>query len=140
MLLATLSPHIEGTPRHPKIVLIVEDEVLIRMALSEFLRDAGLSVLEAASGDEAIDVLLARGADIDIVFSDVQMPGKADGFALALWVLTNRPEIRMLLTSGVPHAASKAEELRLAAPMMRKPYDHEAVQQQIKLLRGLAEG
>jgi CheY-like chemotaxis protein len=64
------------------VVLIVEDEFLIRMASAEAIRDAGFEVLEAANADEAIGILESR-RDIRVVFTDIQMPGSMDGAKLA---------------------------------------------------------
>jgi len=119
----------------PYTVLVVEDEVLVRLALAEYLRDCGFQVLEAATGDEAIEVLTARGEEVDLVFSDVQMPGKTDGFALAHWIRDKIPGMRIILTSGVGHAASKAENLCLDGPMIQKPYDHKALLGEIRRLQ-----
>jgi CheY-like chemotaxis protein len=65
----------------PKTVLVVEDEILVRMAVSESLRDAGYRVLEAATGEEAVS-LLASFPDIAVLFTDIQMPGALNGAAL----------------------------------------------------------
>jgi CheY-like chemotaxis protein len=115
----------------PHTILVVEDEVLIRLSLSDYLRECGFTVLEAASGDEAIEVLRGRGDDVDLVFSDVQMPGETDGFTLARWVRSNHPEIPVILTSGVAHAVEKAADLCLEGPIVKKPYDHAALLSQI---------
>jgi DNA-binding NtrC family response regulator len=64
---------------------------------------------------------------VDLVFSDVQMPGRTDGFALASWVRANLADLPILLTSGVGHPASAVAGLRLNGPMIPKPYRHEAV-------------
>jgi CheY-like chemotaxis protein len=120
--MASIQPGDRDEP--PQTILVVEDDVLIRISLAEYLRDCGFAVLEAASGDEAIEILQARGHDIDLVFSDVQMPGATDGFALARWIRSNLPGVRVLLTSGVAHSAEKAEGLCLDGPMVSKPYDH----------------
>ncbi len=64
------------------IVLIVEDEFLIRMNALEMIEAAGFEVIEASSADAAIDILHAR-SDIAIVFTDIQMPGSMDGLRLA---------------------------------------------------------
>jgi DNA-binding response OmpR family regulator len=119
----------------PHIILVVEDEVLIRMSVAEYLRDCGFQVFEAASGDEAIEILLAWAGNIDVVFSDVQMPGNTDGFALAHWIRANQPDIRVILTSGVSHAASRAEGLCLEGPVVPKPYDHAELLAKIGLLK-----
>jgi PleD family two-component response regulator len=72
-------PNSEPVPAH---VLLVEDEVLIRSVIAETLRDAGLLVIEAANADEAWSYL-QTGASVDLVFSDIQMPGSMDGIELA---------------------------------------------------------
>ena len=69
-------------PDAKKTVLVVEDEVLIRLYLSEEIRAAGFTVIEAASADEAFEVLKSRN-DIDLVLTDIRMPGTMDGLQLA---------------------------------------------------------
>jgi CheY-like chemotaxis protein len=75
-------------------VLVVEDEVLVRLAIAEYLRDCGYRVIEASSADEAILVLQQPELTIDVVFTDIEMPGPMDGFGLAQWTRTNRPRAR----------------------------------------------
>lgn len=81
-------------------ILIVEDDGLLRMAVADFLRDMGHAVVEATTGEEAVSILQTC-TDVDVVFSDVQMPGTVDGLGLARWVRTHRPHVPVLLTSGV---------------------------------------
>jgi CheY-like chemotaxis protein len=71
-------------------VLVVEDEVLIRMATAEYLRGCGYRVVEVGSGDEAVAVL-ETDIRVDVVFTDVTMPGALNGFGLAQWVRRERP-------------------------------------------------
>jgi DNA-binding NtrC family response regulator len=80
-------------------VLVVEDDVLERGPLAEYLRDAGFKVIEAANGREAVEVLSSEMA-VSVVFSDIRMPGEMDGIALARWVDQRMPELPVLLTSG----------------------------------------
>ena len=80
-------------------VLVVEDELLLRMLVSDYLRDAGFAVVEALNGDEAIAILEA-GAAIDLVFTDVRMPGSADGLEVLSFVRRTRPSIPVVVTSG----------------------------------------
>lgn len=101
-------------------ILVVDDEVLIRMVIAEHLRDCGYRVIEAGDGDEAIDVLQADDR-IDIVFSDVQMPN-CTGFELARWVRRERPGVEVILTSGGVKAAEVAHELCENGPLLTKPY------------------
>lgn len=86
-----------GTAR-PHVILVVEDEVLVRGVAAEYLRDCGFSVIEAADASEALAVI-ATGELIDAVFSDVQMPGPIDGLQLASWIQKHRG-LPVLLTSG----------------------------------------
>lgn len=115
------------------VVLVVEDEVLIRFAIAEYLRECGYTVIEAATGSEAKAVFEAHVA-VNVVFSDIQMPGEMDGFALARWVRANHPEIPVVLTSGVARAADAAEDLCESGPLMAKPYEARDVENRIKLL------
>ena len=110
----------------PEIILVVEDEVLIRMEVAEYLRDCGFHVLEAASADAAIAILTA-GPPIDLVFSDVQMAGSMDGFGLARWVRDRSAGVEMLLTSGLSRTTRLAEDLRSIGPMIDKPFSHTAL-------------
>src|ERR1700733_7127558 len=81
------------------IVLIVEDESLLRISGAEMIADAGYDVVEAGNADEAIAILEAR-IDIHIVFTDIQMPGSMDGLKLARFVRDRWPPIKLVATSG----------------------------------------
>jgi DNA-binding response OmpR family regulator len=115
-------------------ILVVEDEVLIRLPLADFLRDNGFRVLEGANAAEARAVLDA-GTPVDLLFSDINMPGPEDGIALAAWVRQSRPHIAVLLTSGAPHPAAKLEAVRGVA-MLTKPYEFDDVAGRIAALLG----
>ena len=80
-------------------VLVVEDEFLIRFVVADQLREAGFRVLEAVNGEEAIDIL-STDAPIDLVFTDVKMPGKIDGMELLKFIKATQPELPVLMTSG----------------------------------------
>ena len=92
------------SPEHPHTILIAEDEVLARLVLAEYLQDCGYRVLEAANAFEAMQILI-EDCRIDILFTDVQMPGEMNGFGLATWTRQHRPEIRIIVTSGHDQAA-----------------------------------
>jgi CheY-like chemotaxis protein len=121
--------------RQPPTILVVEDEVLIRMAVATFLRERGYRVLEAASADEA-QAILKAAEPIEIVFSDINMPGTLNGAELAQWVRQNFPDVRVILTSGVTDLARNAAELCSSGKVMDKPYDHETLAQHIRELLG----
>jgi CheY-like chemotaxis protein len=80
-------------------VLVVEDESLVRMYAVDVLEDAGYEVIEAANAQQALAQLDAR-PDIEVMFTDINMPGDMDGFALAREVYRRRPHIHLILTSG----------------------------------------
>ena len=100
-------------------LLVVEDEILIRMFVCDVLRDAGYDVVEAASGDEALDILKA-GIPIDLVLSDVRMPGSTDGLALLEFVRKNLADLPVILTSG--HLSSDIAIAQGAAQFLAKPF------------------
>lgn len=82
-------------------ILLVEDAVLIRLATAEALREAGFLVLEAANADEALTVL--RGSTvIDVVVTDIRMPGAIDGLDLAQTVRATWPKLKIVIVSGDP--------------------------------------
>ena len=112
-----------GRP-HPSTVLVVEDEILIRLSVSEYLRDRGHRVLEAASAAEAQQIF-ERGEAVELLFSDIDLGKGMDGFELAAWVRQNHPAVRVLLTSGVRRLE---EDVRLGdGPFLWKPYSYEAL-------------
>lgn len=92
------------------ILLLAEDDVLVRFALAEHLRSCGLGVIEAASAQEAKTVLLA-GAKVDIVLADAQLAGPVSGFALAQWVRRNRPGLAVVLSAGLSNKAQAAHDM-----------------------------
>ncbi|MGN6308613.1 MAG: response regulator [Xanthobacteraceae bacterium] len=83
----------------PKTVLLVEDEVLIRIPVAESLRDTGYEVIEAGNADEAV-IIVNSGIHIDLVISDVQMPGQMNGRALVKYLTLERPDMPIILASG----------------------------------------
>lgn len=111
-------------------ILVVEDDVLIRIDIADFLRGCGWHVVEAGTAAEAV-ALLEAGAAVDLVFSDIQMPGDMDGFGLAAWVRAHRPGIRIILTSGVVQRTQAAAALCDEGPI-GKPYDHERLAECIR--------
>jgi CheY-like chemotaxis protein len=82
------------------VILIVEDEHLIRMDAADMIGAAGFDVVEAGNADEAI-AILERRFDISVVFTDVQMPGSMDGLKLAAAVRGRWPPIKIVATSGL---------------------------------------
>jgi CheY-like chemotaxis protein len=112
-------------------ILVVDDEVLIRMAVSDFLQECGFKVLEAGTAAEAIEMIQSHQSVIDLVFSDVRMPGDMDGFGLSQWIRTNAG-LPVILASGDARKSDAAHELCAEEPFLRKPYDLEYVVAQIR--------
>jgi CheY-like chemotaxis protein len=83
----------------PAVVLVVEDEILLRMSALDMVEDAGFTSVEAVDGDEAVAILESR-SDIALVFTDIQMPGSIDGLELAHAVHERWPPIKIILASG----------------------------------------
>ena len=98
-------------------MLVVEDEVLIRFDLSDHLRDCGFDVIEAANADEALEFLAS--VPIDVVVTDVRMPGSMDGIQLAHLLHRERPQIGVIVVSG--HA--DADQVPSGVPVVAKPFN-----------------
>ena len=120
--------HVEAVEPDRSHILVVEDELIIRMLISDALRDEGFAVIEAVSADEAVDILIA-GMAIDLVFSDVRMPGSIDGLGLLRFVNQRFPELPVVLTSahldpslalagGAKHFLSKPYKLATVLTMV----------------------
>jgi DNA-binding NtrC family response regulator len=103
------------------------------MTISEYLRDCGYRVIEAADADEALIILQNGQITVDIVFSDIEMPGSMDGFGLSQWIRSNRPGLDVILTGSVPRAVNAAKELCDESPLP-KPYESHQVSDRIRRL------
>jgi DNA-binding NtrC family response regulator len=110
-------------------ILVVEDDILTRLAAADHLRDGGYRVLEAADAEEA-RTLLRAAEPIEIVFSDVNMPGMG-GIRLAHWIAKEFPDVKVVLTSG---DLTNAPAARGVAHYLEKPYDLDTVGRLIKRL------
>ena len=106
------------------LVLVVDDEALIRFAAADFVAAAGHEVIEAEDADEAIRILESR-TDIEVVFSDVSMPGSMDGLQLLQVIRDRWPPIRLVLTSG--KALPNGAKLPTGAVFVPKPYEYSAL-------------
>jgi CheY-like chemotaxis protein len=89
----------------PAVVLVVEDEMMLRMRAVDMVEDAGYTSVEAVDADQAVAILESR-SDIALLFTDIQMPGSMDGLALAHSVRDRWPPIRIILVSGQLKLAS----------------------------------
>jgi CheY-like chemotaxis protein len=104
--------------RKRPVVLIVEDEVLVRISTRETVETAGFEVVEAGNADEAIAILTARD-DIHLIFTDIHMPGSMDGLKLAHFVRNRWPPVKIVATSG--HARIAEGDLPEGGRFLPKP-------------------
>ena len=116
------------------IVLVVEDEILIRMSAIQMLEDSGFATVEAGNADDAMKILELR-SDIRAVFTDINMPGTFDGMRLARLIRGRWPPIHLIVTSGL--ILPSADDLGVIGRFIPKPYRMEDV---ITTLRGLLDG
>lgn len=107
------------TDKPAKRVLLVEDEDTVRLIGADMLSDAGYQVIEAATADEALRVL-QEVDEVDVLFTDVRMPGSMDGLELAALVHDNWPKVKILVTSGDHRPGS--EDLPDNGRFLPKPY------------------
>lgn len=107
------------------MVLVVEDEVILRMAVCAHLREAGFVVIEAIDAGEAVE-LLSANRSIALVFSDINMPGPIDGNDLAVWIASRFPDIKVLLTSAIVRHGGP--------PSIGKPYSFVELQRRIEAM------
>jgi DNA-binding NtrC family response regulator len=114
------------------IVLIVENEALIRWNAVQMVEDAGYIALEAENADDAI-LIIKRRRDIGAVFTDVHMSGSGSGLQLARAVRRRWPPIHLIVTSGLP----AKEKLPPGSYFIRKPYENASV---VALLHELFDG
>jgi CheY-like chemotaxis protein len=121
-----------GKIRPRGTVLVVEDEPLIRLDLADHLRSAGLIVIEAATGDEALAVLTTNDA-VDLVVSDVRVPGATDGMELAAWLRRERPKIKIILVSGF---SATADMTSIADAALAKPVNPSLFVREVRRLLG----
>jgi len=105
--------------------LVVDDDHVIRMDVMDILEQAGFRVLDAAHGDAAFDLLKTRHPEIVLLFTDVQMPGELDGFALARRVAVSWPHISIVVASG--HISPAPGSMPDKARFIAKPFSAELV-------------
>ena len=101
------------------VILVVEDDTLIRLNAADMVRDLGFEVIEAVDSDQAISIL-ERTEGISVVFTDVQMPGSMDGLRLVALVRDRWPPVALLITSG--RVRPPMEHLPAGARFLAKPY------------------
>jgi DNA-binding response OmpR family regulator len=115
-----------------KTIMMVEPDVVIRMVISEHLRDCGYRVIEGVAAQDVWTVL-ESGRRIDLVLADVKLAGEEDGFSLSRRIRQTRSDIDVILTSGISGAAQEAHDLCEEGPI-KKPYEARDIESRIKIL------
>jgi DNA-binding response OmpR family regulator len=115
--------------RHAGVVLIVEDDVLLRLITASNLREAGFEVVEVANAAEAVIVLNSMA--VDAMLADVNMPGKMNGLALAKWVQSHGRNTKIILTSDAEQSSGDAKEYGY---FLAKPYDGNEVERLLRTI------
>lgn len=113
----------------PVAILVVEDDVLVRMIATDILSEAGFRAIEAHDAQEAL-VLLAARTDVRVLFTDWNMPGDIDGIGLARLVHSRWPDIGIIVTSGKMHPAPG--DLPVGARFLAKPYRRSVLIQEVE--------
>ena len=121
----------QSAPASRPVVLVVEDEPVLRMMAVGVVEEVGMEAIEAADADAAIEILEAR-TDVHILFSDIRMPGSMDGLKLASVVATRWPPVRIILTSG--HCSKADIDLAPGNLFFAKPYNFGALQTALRSL------
>ena len=121
--------------REGETVLVVEDDADVILTAQESLIDLGYKVLLAANADEALDIL-RETRRVDILFSDVVMPGGMNGVQLAVEARRLRPGLKVLLTSGYADTVLREHDIPANTPLLSKPYHREDLAQKIRLVLG----
>ncbi len=119
-------------------VLVVEDDLLIRLILVEELQDAGYKVLEAENGDAAVATLRTLEVPLTVLVTDIHMPGSKDGLEVASHVLDAFPHVPVVYTTGRPDVMIGKIALDPKQVLIRKPYVPSQVVEQVRRLTAIA--
>ena len=127
-------PDRDSKPATIKTILVLDDDFLVRKPVVQLLRECGYRVVEAASTDEAIAVLQKTAIPVDVVLSEIDIPGSMNGVGFAQCARSIRPELKILLAGTPERTVQNAAELCGAGPMLKRPYEHKLVLDRIKRL------
>lgn len=117
----------------PRVALVVDDEPFARLFALQILADQGFDVLEAGDAEEALDAM-ASNEDVEVLITDVAMPGNMDGFALARHVRTIRPELKIVVASG--RAGPGPDDIAPTSQFLPKPY---TAQMLLEIIREMSD-
>lgn len=117
--------------RGRSVILIVDDEEKIRKLIGEHLQDEGYEVILAVSGDDAVEILQGT-PNIDLIVTDVRMPGVMNGFDLLERALASRPDLRTIVMSG--YTGESIQRTGLADRFLQKPFTLRSLESEVKSL------
>lgn len=128
---------IEGVPMSSdaeNVVLIVEDEPLILMLLSDYLSGEGYRVLQAENGEQAFEILATK-PHLDLMITDYRLPGRVSGVMIAEPAVKLRPELKVIFISGYPaEIVESGSPIARKAPILAKPFTMETLHSKIQSL------
>jgi CheY-like chemotaxis protein len=113
-------PNRDRKPANIKTILVLDD-VLVRMPVVQFLRDCGYCVVEPANTDEAIVILLKTNVPVDVVLSEIDIPGSLNGFGFAQWARSARPELKIVLAGTPERTVQNVAEPCEVGPTLKRP-------------------
>ena len=113
-------------------LLVADSDVLVRHAISDYLRRCGYAVIEAASFEEALAVIEAPQLAPELVLSDVELAGEGNGFTLRAVVTEKWPEVEVVLAGNIEAATKAAGELCERGPHLARPHDPQLVLERIR--------
>ncbi|MFJ4193314.1 response regulator [Pseudomonas sp. NPDC089534] len=116
------------------VVLVVEDEPVILMILTDYLRAEGYHVLEAENGEQAFEILASK-PHLDLLISDFRLPGGINGVQIAEPAVKLRPDLKVIFISGYPQEIRETDSpITRRAPILEKPFDLDVLQEKIREL------
>jgi DNA-binding NtrC family response regulator len=118
----------------PRCLIVADGDVLVRNALSDYLRACGYHVIDAATSDEVMTALDEAAVAVDVILADAELAGSLNAFSLRLWVKQHHPHVDTVLAGNVDAAARAAGDLCDDGPHLSRPYEPEAVAAHIKRL------
>lgn len=113
-------------------ILIVEYQPIIRLNIADYLRGCGFRVVETNSAAEAIQITQSGEVQVDLIFSEVQVPGEVDGLGLSHWLRANKPGVSLIFTSAYAAAVEAEAVINERRPFIAKPYNQRQVVHRIR--------
>jgi DNA-binding NtrC family response regulator len=126
----------EHPSQSQECIIVADSDVLVRHAISDYLRYCGYKVFEAASSDEARTILGEASVSVSAVLCDAQIAGSLNGFQLRAWMRENFSAVAIVLAGNVTTAANAAAEMCDEGPHLARPYDPQGVVDYINRLLG----